>query len=227
MLLQIDALLTDADVASIRKDLASAQWIDGRETAGGQAASVKHNRELARTDRLARELGLVILARLGANQQFRSAALPQEIHPPIFNAHADGGGYGPHVDCALMELPDGRTQMRSDISASVFLSDPADYDGGELVIATDFGEQSVKLPAGSMVLYPSSSLHRVDPVTRGERLCAVSWIQSTVSDQGERAILYALDHSVMALGKPDADVSETRRELTNVYHNLLRRWSDN
>lgn len=226
MLLQIDALLAEDDVASIRDDLSSAQWVDGRKTASGQAASVKQNRELAPDDRLSRALGLVILTRLGANQQFRSAALPQEIHPPIFNSHSDGGEYGPHVDCALMELPGGQKQMRSDISATVFLSDPADYEGGELVIATEFGDQSVKLAAGSMVIYPSSSLHHVRPVTRGERLCAVTWIQSAVRDPGERAILYALDNSVVSLGKAKTDINETRRELTNAYHNLLRRWAD-
>jgi PKHD-type hydroxylase len=225
VLIVIEQVLGPDEVAAMRQQLATAAWIDGAQTAGSRSVSVKQNQQLDRADPLALELGQAILTRLGANPTFVSASLAETIWPPMFNRYADGGHYGTHVDSALMRRAGGGPSMRSDVSATLFLSDPADYDGGELVVETPFGAQAVKLAAGDMVLYPSSSLHRVDPVTRGQRVCAVTWMQSAVPDTEGRAMLFDLDQSIQALAigrtKDDADVDR----LIQIYHNLLRKWA--
>lgn len=226
MLTVIERLLDQAEVLSFRERLASARWIDGAQTAGSRSVAVKRNVQLDRADPLALDLGNAILRKLGRNPLFVSAALAETIWPPVFNRYAAGGHYGTHVDSALMRHPETGRTIRSDLSATLFLSEPSDYDGGELVIEGQFGGQAVKLAAGDMVLYPSSSLHRVMPVTRGERVCAITWMQSAVADTSARAMLFDLDQSIQALSagraKDDADIDR----LIHVYHNLLRRWAN-
>lgn len=225
MLTVIEQVLEAGEVREFRKALSAATWVDGAQTAGTRSVAVKQNLQLDRSDPLALELGNRILRKLGHNPLFVSASLAETIWPPVFNCYANGGHYGTHVDSALMRHPDlGRT-MRSDLSATLFLSDPEDYEGGELVIEGQFGGQAVKLPAGDMVLYPSSSLHQVTPVTRGERVCAIMWMQSAVADHSARAVQFDLDQSIQALSvgraRDDADIDR----LIHVYHNLLRRWA--
>jgi PKHD-type hydroxylase len=221
----IEQVLTLDEVAHFRARLAGAGWIDGAGTAGTRSVAVKQNRQLDRTDPVAQELGQVILRKLGHHPEFVSASLAEKIWPPVFNCYQDGGHYGTHSDAALMRLPEAGLTIRSDLSATLFLSDPDDYDGGELLAETPFGAQAVKLPAGDMVLYPSSSLHQVTPVTRGQRICAITWMQSAVADTSARALLYDLDCSIRTLtpgrAKDDPDVDR----LIHVYHNLLRRWA--
>lgn len=226
MLIVIDKLLDAADVRDIRAKLASANWIDGADTAGSRSIAVKQNFQLDSANPLAVELGNRILHRLGRNPLFVSASLAETIWPPVFNLYRDGGHYGTHVDSALMRLPGRTHSMRSDLSATVFLSDPESYDGGELVIEEQFGGQSVKLAAGDMVLYPSSSLHQVTPVTRGERICAIMWMQSAVADTAARTMLFDLDQAIQALSTGRAPDDAPIDRLIQVYHNLVRRWAN-
>jgi len=225
MLTVIENVLDTAEVAQFRERLRSAGWIDGAQTAGSRSVAVKQNLQLPLADPVAIDLGTIILARLGRNPLFVSASLAETIWPPVFNCYRQGGHYGTHVDSALMRLPDTGRTMRSDLSATLFLSDPDDYDGGELVIEDQFGGQAVKLAAGDMVLYPSSSLHQVTPVTRGERVCAIMWMQSAIADAAARALLFDLDQSIQSLSVgrtgDDADIDR----LIHVYHNLVRRWA--
>lgn len=225
MLTVIENLLTTDEVRNFRTRLADANWIDGGQSAGSRSIAVKQNLQVDRQDGTARELGADILRRLGHNPTFVSASLAETIWPPVFNLYQDGGHYGTHSDAALMRLPEANLTLRSDLSATLFLSDPDDYEGGELLIEQAFGAQAVKLAAGDMVLYPSSSLHQVAPVTRGQRICAITWIQSAVADNGARELLYDLDQSVQSLSvgkaKDDPDIDR----LIHVYHNLLRRWA--
>lgn len=225
MLTVIEALLSHDEAAGFRARLADAQWADGAATAGSRSIAVKQNLQVPRTDPVAQALGKEILARLGRHPEFASASLAQAIWPPVFNLYQDGGHYGTHSDAALMHLPDGGATLRSDLSATLFLSEPDSYDGGELLIEEAFGAQAVKLNAGDMVLYPSGSLHQVRPVTRGQRICAITWIQSAVSGGEARALLYDLDQSIRALSpgraKDDPDIDR----LVHVYHNLVRRWA--
>lgn len=225
MLLVIENVLDAGEVSLFSDRLARANWIDGAATAGSRSVAVKQNLQLGSDDADAIELRNRILARLGRHPEFVSASLAETIWPPVFNCYREGGHYGTHSDAALMRLPQGGPTMRSDVSATVFLSDPASYDGGELLIEGPFGAQAVKLEAGDIVLYPSSSLHRVAPVTRGARICAITWIQSAVPDAAAREMLYDLDLSIRALSPgrtaddPDID------RLIHVYQNLLRRWA--
>lgn len=225
MLLAIEKLLSPNEVADLRAKLRDAPWQDGTETAGTRSVAVKQNQQLGLAEPLTRELGNLILQRLGHNASFISASLAEKIFPPVFNQYQHGGHYGLHVDSALMRVPQANITIRSDISATIFLTDPDDYDGGELVVESEYGAQEVKLPAGDMILYPSNSLHQVNPVTRGQRTCAITWIQSAVGDNAARAMLYDFDQSIQSLsvgrGKQDADVDR----LIQIYHNLLRRWS--
>jgi len=223
MLVVIEQVLDAAEVHRFRERLAAAAWVDGAGTAGSRSVAVKQNRQVPHGDPVGAELGNAILARLGRHPEFVSASLAEKIWPPVFNCYQDGGHYGTHSDAALMRLPESGLALRSDLSATLFLSDPADYDGGELMIEQAFGAQAVKLAAGDMVLYPSSSLHQVTPVTRGRRFCAITWLQSAVADAGARELLYDLDQSIRALA-PDrpADDPDINR-LVHVYHNLLRR----
>ena len=225
MLIVIENLLSSDEVAGLRARLGTADWQDGAETAGTRSLAVKQNLQLGTNDALARDLGNVILAKLGRNPLFVSASLAEKIFPPVFNLYQNGGHYGCHVDSALMRVPGQDMTIRSDISGTVFLTDPADYEGGELVIESDYGAQEVKLAAGDMVLYPSNSLHQVNPVTNGQRICAITWIQSAVPDNAARTMLFDMDQSIQSLsrqhGKTDSDVDR----LIHVYHNLLRRWA--
>ncbi|NLD70634.1 MAG: Fe2+-dependent dioxygenase [Limnobacter sp.] len=225
MLIAIENLLTADELREFRALLDAARWEDGLKTAGALAREVKRNLQLADGEEPAPALGKRILRRLEHNPLFVSAALPLRIHPPRFNRYADGGNYGAHVDSALMPIAGTGVTLRSDLSATLFLSEPDEYEGGELQIEGPFGVQAVKLPAGDMVLYPSSSLHRVTPVTRGARVASIMWIESMVPDDGERTLLFDLDQSIQALGATlPADDPKLLR-LSGVYHNLLRRWA--
>jgi PKHD-type hydroxylase len=225
MLIPIENVLSVEEVAAMRTRLDAAAWQDGLATAGTIARHVKRNLQLEDGSPLAVELGNAILRRLGETPLFISAALPAKIYPPKFNRYADGGTYGAHVDSAIMQVPGTTVSLRSDLSATLFLAEPEEYDGGELEIEGPFGIQAVKLAAGDMVLYPSSSLHRVTPVTRGARVASFFWIESMVRDEGERTLLFDLDTNIQAL---QADLPADHPQLlslTGVYHNLLRRWA--
>ena len=225
MLIPIEGVLTEAEVERFRARLDAAEWHDGLETAGTLARAAKRNEQLRDGEAPARELGEFVLRRLSAHPRFISAALPCRIYPPKFNRYRDGGTYGLHVDSALMEVPGTGVTVRTDLSATLFLSGPDEYDGGELEIEGPFGIQSVKLEAGDLVLYPSSSLHRVAPVTSGARIASFFWIQSHVPDEGSRTTLYDLDQAIQSLSRSHAPGDPDLLALTAVYHNLLRRWA--
>lgn len=225
MLIVIEQVLNTEEVRQFRSQLDNAPWQDGLNTAGTLARAVKRNLQLEDGSALAVELGNQILRRLGNHPQFIAAALPSRIYPPKFNRYADGGTYGAHVDSALMQVPGTAITLRSDLSATLFLSEPDEYDGGELEIEGPFGAQAVKLAAGDMVLYPSSSLHRVTPVTRGARVASFFWIESMVRDEGERALLYDLDQTIQGLTPRMSADDPQLLQLTGIYHNLLRRWA--
>lgn len=225
MLLQIPQVLTAEQTAHCRARLAAADWIDGRATAGYQSAQAKRNRQLAGDSPLAIELGQLIVRALERNPLFLSAAVPKKVFPPLFNRYKGGEHFGNHVDNAIRAVPGTGLSLRTDLSATLFFVDPDEYDGGELLIDDTFGVHSVKLPAGDLVLYPSTSLHRVTPVTRGARICSFFWIQSMIREDAQRALLFDLDMSIQRLrgeiGEHDALVAQT-----GVYHNLLRRWAE-
>ncbi|MEH6757308.1 MAG: Fe2+-dependent dioxygenase [Parasphingorhabdus sp.] len=225
MLTIIENILDDEQVLNFRQKLESAEWADGADSAGTRSVKVKQNLQLSRQNAVAIELGNIILRKLGNDPLFISASLAEKIWPPIFNLYQNGGHYGTHSDAALMRLPEADMTIRSDLSATIFLSDPDEYDGGELVIEEHYGAQPVKLAAGDMVLYPSSSLHQVTPVTHGKRICAITWMQSAVADASAREMLFDLDQSIQALtpDRPHDDPDIDR--LIHVYHNLLRRWA--
>jgi PKHD-type hydroxylase len=225
MLLVVPKVLAPEQVNRCREALAAADWIDGRVTAGYQGAQVKQNRQLPEDSRPARELGDLILGALERNPLFISAALPRRVYPPMFNRYEVGAHFGSHVDNAIRLMPGTGLKIRTDISATLFLAEPADYDGGELLIEDTYGAHSVKLPAGDMVLYPSTSLHKVTPVTRGVRIASFFWIQSMVRDGGQRTLLFDLDTSIQKLNATGADEG-ARMRLIGCYHNLLRMWSE-
>ena len=225
MLIEIDRLFSALELDDLRRQLLAQPWIDGKATAGVQSAQAKHNRQLDEDNPVARQLGDLILRRLSDNPLFMSAALPKRIYPPLFNRYGAGEGFGFHVDNAIRGIKGVRERVRTDLSATLFLAEPDSYDGGELVIRDTFGERSVKLPAGHLVLYPGSSLHRVEPVTRGERLAAFFWIESLVREDSQRSLLLDMDVAIQRLTAQSADQGSLL-ELTGVYHNLLRRWSD-
>ena len=225
MLLQIPDVLDASQVAQCLQVLATADWTDGRATAGYQSAQAKDNAQLPEDSPVARQLGDVILAALQRSPLFMSAALPLKVFPPLFNRYAGGQSFGSHVDNAIRTIRGTPHRVRTDLSATLFLSDPGDYDGGELVIEDTYGTHAVKLPAGHMVLYPASSLHLVRPVTRGARVASFFWIQSMVRDDGKRTLLYDLDRAVQEVHR-DLPQSAAAVGLTGVYHNLLRRWAD-
>ncbi|MDH4396210.1 MAG: Fe2+-dependent dioxygenase [Limnobacter sp.] len=223
MLLCIPNVLTANEVAKLVEQLQSADcWEEGRRTAGAVAAQVKHNRQWM--DGVQTGLSDFVLNKVQNNPEFISATLPKTILPPKFNAYTGGEHYGLHVDSALMHHPVLNESMRCDISATLFLCNPESYEGGELQIETPFGAQSIKLEAGSLVLYPSSSLHQVTPVTQGQRLASFFWIQSRVQDESVRASLYDLDQTIQVLRSLPTVPQEECLRLTGVYHNLLRRW---
>jgi len=226
MMIPIPDMLDRDGVAAVRALLDAAQWVDGNVTSGHQSALAKRNMQLPEEAPQARQAGAMILAALSANPLFIAAALPLKIYPPLFNSYAGGQAFGTHVDNAIRIQRGGDFRIRSDLSMTVFLEPPEAYDGGELTIETQFGVQQVKLPAGHAILYPSSSLHRVEPVTRGRRIASFFWIQSMIREDAARQMLFDLDCSIQALagdrGHGDAEVIR----LTGIYHNLLRRWAD-
>ncbi|BFI95665.1 MAG: Fe2+-dependent dioxygenase [Rhodanobacter sp.] len=224
MLLHIPDILSQDRLGPIRAALDAADWTDGRETVGAQGAQVKRNVQLPDASPLRRQLGEVVLAALATNPLYHAATLPLRTLPPRFNRYEGGGEYGMHVDGSVMALPNGE-QLRSDISCTLFLSEPDEYDGGELIVSDTYGEHEVKLPAGDAIIYPSSSLHRVQPVTRGARVAAFFWVQSLVRDDGHRRLLFELDASIQRLIATGAD-RDAVLQLTGTYHNLLRRWAE-
>jgi len=225
MMLQIPGFLTPEQVDQFTAALNQQQWGDGRQTAGEIAVSIKRNQQLGTDNPVAAQLSNFILDTLGRTPLFLSAALPLKVLPPMFNRYEGGGTYGSHVDAAISSVPGTSHRVRTDISATLFLSQPEDYDGGELVVSDTYGEQHVKLPAGDMVIYPGTSLHHVIPVTRGVRLAAIFWTQSLVRDDTQRSILFELDEAIQQLRAESEDNPAVLR-LTGVYHNLLRQWSD-
>jgi PKHD-type hydroxylase len=225
MLLRIPQVLDAAELARFRARLAAATWVDGNATSGYQSAQAKKNEQLAEDSAEARELGDAVLAALARNQLFFSAALPKQVFPPLFNRYGVGMTFGNHVDGAIRSHAATRLRMRTDLSATLFLAAPEDYDGGELLVEDNFGTHNVKLPAGDMVLYPASSLHRVTPVTRGTRVASFFWIQSMVRDDGQRTLLFDLDMSILKLTR-DHPQHPGLVSLVGVYHNLLRMWSE-
>lgn len=225
MLVQVPDVLTSEEVRRCRQMLEQSGWVDGRVTAGDQAARAKNNLQIPVDSPEARQLGDLVLRALARNATYTAAALPLRVLPPMFNRYDVGMTFGAHVDNAIRMLPDG-SRLRADVSTTIFLSDPGDYDGGELVVEDTFGTHTVKLPAGHMVVYPASSLHRVMPVTRGSRWASFFWAQSMVRDDTERAMLYDLDLAVMGARQQLGDDSQVVLGLVNHYHNLLRRWAD-
>ncbi|HKT75337.1 MAG TPA: Fe2+-dependent dioxygenase [Sphingobium sp.] len=226
MLIAIPDLLDARALAHVRSLIDRAEWVDGNVTSGHQSALAKRNLQLREDAPEAQAAGQIILEALGQSPLFIAAALPLKIFPPLFNSYAGGQAFGVHVDNAVRIQAGTGFRVRSDLSVTVFLEEPAHYDGGELTIETQFGVQQVKLPAGHAVLYPSSSLHRVEPVTRGRRLASFFWLQSMVRDDGARQMLFDLDSSIQALGSELAQDHAQVIRLTGVYHNLLRRWAD-
>ena len=224
MLLHILGVFTKDEVATLRARLDAGPWTDGNVTSGHQSATAKVNRQLPEDSVEAREVGAVVLQALNANPMFVSAALPHTIFPPLFNAYEGGEHFGTHVDNAIRQR--GNVRIRSDLSATLFLSEPDDYDGGELIVEEMYGPQSVKLPAGDLVLYPSKSLHRVTPVTRGRRVASFFWIQSLVRDDADRETLFRMDVAIQRVNADKGPMDPAVLELTAVYHNLLRRWAE-
>ena len=225
MMLKIADVLTPDQVRQCRQVLDQATWSDGRLTAGHLAAKAKNNQQVPATDKACAQVANFILDVLGQKMDFIAAALPLKVMPPMFNRYEGGGNYGNHVDNAIRNLPGTPHKVRTDLSVTVFLTDPEDYDGGELLVEDTYGTHSVKLPAGHMVLYPGTSLHRVAPVTRGARVSAFFWVQSMVRDATHRAMLLELDKAIQSLGHKLPD-DPAVVQLTGVYHNLLRQWSE-
>lgn len=223
MLLRVPDVLTPEELARCRERLAAAPWGDGKVTAGHQSVKVKQNLQLPQDSAEARELGALVVGALERNALFVSAALPQFVFPPLFNRYETGMAFGAHVDNALRQIPGSPRRIRTDMSATLFVSAPEEYDGGELLVEDTFGPHSVKLPAGDLVLYPATSLHRVAPVTRGARVAAFFWIQSFVKEDSERTLLFNLDRAIVRLGQTKADDSSIV-QLTALYHNLVRKW---
>ena len=225
MLLQIPDFLTREQVTQARQLLEAADWVDGRVTAGHQSARAKDNMQLPEDHPTSRKLGEMVLAALQQSGLFIAAALPLRVFPPLFNRYRGGQSFGNHVDNAIRHIAGTGLRIRTDLSATLFLADPSEYDGGELVVEDTYGVHSVKLPAGHLVLYPSTSLHNVRPVTRGERIASFFWIQSMVRDDGERTLLFDLDSAIQRVAT-ESPGSPAPVQLTAVYHNLLRRWAD-
>ena len=225
MLLHIDSVLSAEEAARFRRALEQADWVDGRVTAGYQSGRVKHNRQMPEDHPLARELSERILAALERNPLFMGAALPARVFPPLFNLYQGGQSFGTHVDNAIRQVRGTGHRIRTDLSATLFLTNPEDYDGGELMIEDTYGTQSVKLPAGHMVLYPATSLHHVRPVTRGARISSFFWIQSMVRSDAQRTLLFDLDLAIQKLSVDSPD-HPSAVQLTGVYHNLIRMWAD-
>jgi PKHD-type hydroxylase len=224
MLLHVPEVLSAEQVRAFRERMEAAEWVDGSVTAGFQSTRVKRNLQLPQDSPVARELGAQVLDALDKSLLFNAAALPARVYPPLFNCYREGQTFGAHVDNAIRAVPGTGHRVRTDISATLFLSAPDEYDGGELVIDDTYGPHRVKLAAGHLVLYPGTSLHRVLPVTRGARYASFFWIQSLVREDAQRALLFDLDMAIVGLRKQLGD-NEQVLALTGVYHNLLRRWA--
>jgi PKHD-type hydroxylase len=225
MLLHVPGVLTRGELAHFRAVLAAARWVDGNATSGHQSAQAKYNEQLPEDGKEARELGERVLQALAGSPLFFSAALPKQVFPPLFNRYGPGMTFGNHVDAAIRSHPVQPLRIRTDLSATLFLAGPESYDGGELLVEDTYGVQSITLPAGDMVLYPATSLHRVAPITRGSRVASFFWIQSMIRDDGARTLLFDLDVAIQQLSA-DAPQHAATLQFTNVYHNLLRRWAD-
>ena len=226
MLIAVPDVLTADELTRVRAVVEAGDWADGNATSGAQSALAKRNAQLPEESDAAREAGALVLDALARSALFVAAALPLKVFPPLFNRYTGGQAFGTHVDNAVRIRRGSDFRIRSDLSATLFLSDPQDYDGGELVVEDLFGEQRVKLPAGHLVLYPASSLHRVEPVTRGARVAGFFWIQSMIRDDGDRRILFELDGAVQAVAADRGQGDSAVVRLTGVYHNLLRRWAE-
>lgn len=226
MMIQVPQVLTGAQVADVRRLVDGAEWVDGNVTSGAQAALAKRNRQLPEDSPAAKRAGEIVLDALGRNALFMAAALPAKVWPPLFNRYAGGEQFGVHVDNAVRVKRGGTERLRSDLSATLFLSDPDSYAGGELTIEDTYGAHAVKLAAGDLILYPASSLHHVTPVTSGERIASFFWIQSMVRDETERRVLFDLDVSVQRLASELGQGHEAVVALTGTYHNLLRMWAN-
>jgi PKHD-type hydroxylase len=226
MILTIKSVLSSDEVAHFRDVLANTQWVDGNITSGVQAAQAKYNLQVPEDAPEARALGETILLKLGSHAEFNAAALPLRVFPPLFNRYDAGMGFEAHVDNAIRYVPSARQRVRTDISSTLFLSSPDEYDGGELLIDDVYGERSVKLAAGDMVVYPADSLHRVAPITRGSRWAAFFWTQSMVRDDSDRALLYRMDQSITLARQELGDKHPAVLGLTSAFHNLLRKWAD-
>lgn len=226
MMIAIPDVLDAAGVAHVRGLIDAAEWVDGKVTAGHQSGLAKRNSQLPEDSAAGREAGAAILDALGQTALFVAAALPLKVFPPLFNRYAGGEAFDTHVDNAIRILRGSDFRVRTDLSATLFLSDPDSYDGGELVVEDHLGAQAVKLPAGHMLLYPASSLHRVQPVTRGARVASFFWIQSMVRDDDARRTLFDLDQAIQTIGVDRGQADPAIIRLTGVYHNLLRRWAD-
>jgi PKHD-type hydroxylase len=226
MLIAIPDVLDADGVARVRAIIDRADWVDGNVTSGAQSALAKRNQQLPEASAAAREAGAIVLEALGAAPLFVAAALPLKVFPPLFNRYAGGQAFGTHIDNAIRIQRGSDFRIRSDLSATLFLEPPEAYDGGELVIEDQLGVQSVKLPAGHMLLYPASSLHKVEPVTRGTRTASFFWVQSMVRDDGARRILFDLDQGVQSVAAVQGQGDAAVIRLTGVYHNLLRRWAE-
>jgi PKHD-type hydroxylase len=226
MLVKCEAVLTKEEVAHCRSVLEGTQWVDGKITAGAQSAIAKHNLQVPEDAPQARALGEIVLRALARSPTFNSAAVPFRVFPPLFNRYDVGMKFGAHVDNAIRFIAGPNIRVRTDLSATLFLSEPDAYDGGELVIEDTYGTQSVKFAAGDMVLYPATSLHRVEQITRGSRWASFFWIQSMVKDDGGRTLLYQLDQSIIKTRAELGDKHDAVLGLTAVYHNLLRKWAE-
>lgn len=225
MILRIPDVLTAKQVAEARQILDQAEWVDGRVTAGHQSAKAKDNMQIPENSPAARQLGDMILAALGSNPLFLSAAVPLRVFPPLFNRYSGGQSFGTHVDNAIRQVPGPPHRIRTDLSATLFFAGLEEYDGGELCVEDTYGVQSIKLPPGHLILYPATSLHHVLPVTRGARICSFFWIQSMIRDDGQRSLLFDLDTGIQRLSA-DHPGHPSAIQLTGVYHNLLRQWAE-
>lgn len=225
MLLAIPDVLTSSEVIQARNLFDNSNWVDGRITAGHQSTRAKDNQQLPEDSPAAQQIGEMVLNGLGRNALFISAALPARVFPPLFNRYTGGQSFGTHVDNAIRQVSGTGHRIRTDLSATLFFSNPDEYEGGELIVEDTYGTHSVKLPAGHMVLYPSTSLHHVRPVTQGARVCSFFWIQSMIRDDGQRTLLFDLDAAIQRLNN-DVPEHPSSVQFTGVYHNLLRQWAE-
>ena len=227
MLLQIDNVLTPEEVRDVRRILAEAEWVDGRVTSGYQASAVKRNAQVKEGSAGMQAAGEFVLKGLARSSLFMSAVLPLRVFPPVFNSSAGGQMFGNHIDTAIRQAVTTAQRIRTDVSATLFLTPPEEYDGGELVVEDSYGEHRVKLASGAMVVYPATSLHRVEPVTRGNRVSSFFWIQSMIRQDAQRTLLYELDAAIQRVASlQDDGARDTSVQLTGVYHNLLRQWAE-